>query len=175
MKKESLMGISAKDNVQKFFGGFLIVLGLLLFFLGLGMFFSPSDAEDISAGRGIAIFSFAFIVPGALLLYFGIVNAKFEENVLSASSIAKSARRISLSDLALKMNCSIPDANKALSKAISLNLVIGNFDRTTDEFFTEEGELHKVELRFCPGCGAPLDRVYLKGETIKCNNCGVVL
>lgn len=169
------MGFTIKDNIQKISGGFLLIMGLLLFFLGIAMFFSPNDDEEKSAGRGIAIFSFAFITPGALLLYAGIKNSSFEERVLSAASIAKSSRRITLDALSGKLGCSIPEANKALTKALSLNLVSGNFDRTTDEFFTKEGAKDRIEIRFCPGCGAPLDRTYLSGETVKCKSCGILL
>lgn len=139
------------------------------------MFISPANEKEKIDGGGIAIFSLAFVIPGSLLLYFGIKNSHFEDNVISAASIAKSARRITLIDLSEKMNCSIPVANKALTIALSKGLVSGNFDRTTDEFFTEEGNREKIEIRFCPACGAPLDKIYLRGETIKCNNCGVVI
>lgn len=168
------MGISIKDNVQKFFGGLLLLLGLLAFFLGIAMFFTPGDADEKSAGMGIAIFSLAFLFSGGALLAYGIKNARFEEKVLSAASIVKSSRRITVVDLAAKLTLSIPKAQKALNRAIELNLVVGNFDRSTDEFFTKESEGHKVDFKFCPACGAPLDRVYLKGETIKCRNCGVI-
>ncbi|HPA73449.1 MAG TPA: hypothetical protein PKY31_14335, partial [Spirochaetota bacterium] len=63
-------------------------------------------------------------------------------------------------------------ANRLLMKAVALNMIEGNFDRTTDEFFTSDAREQKLEFKFCPQCGSPLDRVYLEGETVKCGRCG---
>lgn len=169
-----IMGYTIKDNLQKFFGGILLGIGALLFFLGVAMYFTPDDDGQRSAGLGITIFSMAIILPGILLFYYGMKNAKFEQLVISAASIAKTARRITLMDLATKLNCPIPVAGEALNKALSLGLVSGNFDRSTDEFFTQDGEVQKIKIKYCPGCGAPLDKVYLQGETIRCQSCGII-
>jgi hypothetical protein len=73
------------------------------------------------------------------------------------------------------MNVSIPEANRALSMAISIKLVNGNFDRTTDEFFTEEGKYVSADFKFCPACGAPYNKKFLGGEEMKCEHCGVIV
>ncbi|MEM7183455.1 MAG: hypothetical protein AAF518_21280 [Spirochaetota bacterium] len=171
-----MKGFTIKDNVQKLVGGVLLALGVLVLFLGTAMFFDTSAEESQNAsGKAIAIFSFAILLPGGLLMYYGIKNARFEENVIAAASIVKSARRITLIDLAQKLNCSVVTASNVLSKAISLGLVNGNFDRSTDEFFTEEGDVQRLQIKFCSACGAPLDKTYMQGETIKCQSCGAIL
>lgn len=177
------MGFSVKDNFQKFLGYLIGSIGILLILLGIAMILSYDPNEKVAsnemssfdAGVGIAIFFSSFVIIGGILIHLGTKNAKFEENVESAASIAKSFRRIKLVDLSKQLNISIPQANKALSKALSLNLIKGNFDRTTDEFFTEEGKYTPSEFKYCPACGAPYDQKFLEGETIKCKSCGAVV
>ena len=171
-----MKGFTLKDNIQKLLGGLLLALGVFVLFLGAAMFFDTSAEESQNAtGKVLAIFSFAILLPGGLLMYYGIKNAKFEENVIAAASIVKSARRITLVDLAQKLDCSVVLASNALNKAISLGLVSGNFDRSTDEFFTEEGDVQRLQIKFCSACGAPLDKAYMQGETIQCKSCGAIL
>lgn len=163
-----------KDTILKLLGYPLLILGIFVFIVGLGMLFDK-DPEDAQNALSIMIFSGAFLLPAIILILLGRKASREEEQLKSIASIIKSYRRITLSDLAGKLHIPIPQAEKCLSKALSLNLINGNFDRTTGEFFTEDARAQKLEFRFCPGCGAPLDRVYLEGETVKCMNCGFLM
>jgi hypothetical protein len=166
--------ILIKDTILKLLGYSLLILGIFVFIVGLGMLFDK-DAEDVRNAPSIIIFSGAFLLPATLLILLGRKASREEEQLKSIASIIKSYRRITLSEIAGKLNITIPQAESYLSKVLSLNLIKGNFDRTTDEFFTEDAKAQKLEFRFCPGCGAPLDRVYLEGETVKCQNCGFLM
>lgn len=169
------MGISMKDNIQKFLGYTIASLGILIMLLGIAMFLTSKAEKEMEAGAGIAVFSISIVLIGTVLIYFGHKNAKFEEQVETVASIVKSYRRIKLYDLAEKMHTSVHEANRALSKAISIQLVKGNFDRTTDEFFTDEGKYERTDFKFCPACGAPFSKKFLEGETMKCGSCGVIV
>ncbi|MBN1498878.1 MAG: zinc ribbon domain-containing protein [Spirochaetes bacterium] len=169
------MGLSVKDNIQKFLGYLIGSVGVLMMLLGIAMYFTSAAQEEIDAGRGIAIFSISLLLIAAALLYTGYRNSLFEEQVETAASIIRTYRRITLLNLAEKMHCSVPHAGKVLAKVISLQLVKGNFDRTTDEFFTEEGKYHRTDFKFCPACGAPFNSKFLEGDTIKCGSCGAVI
>ena len=131
--------------------------------LGIAMFLTSKAEKETEAGAGIAIFSISIVFIGGIFIYFGHKNGKFEEQVETVASIVKSYRRIKLFDLAEKMHVSVPEANKALSEAISIQLVEGNFDRTTDEFFTNEGKFGKTDFIYCPSCGAPFNKKFLEG------------
>ena len=166
--------MTIKDNILKFLGYSILIFGIFIFVIGIGMHF---DEEDDKSKKGfpISVASFAFIIPGGLLLYLGRRAAKQEEQLESISSIVKSYRRITLSDIADKLNVTIPQASQLLTKAIAKKMIRGNFDRTTDEFFTEDAKAQKMEYKFCPSCGSPLDRVFLEGETVKCGSCGILI
>ena len=97
------------------------------------------------------------------------------EILLAIAGIVNSHRRITLTDLAAKLMIPTDNMGNLLALAISQGLVKGNFDRTTDEFFTEDGKHEQHEIRFCSSCGSPFERIYLKGETIKCRSCGNVI
>jgi len=165
------MSLSIKDSILKFSGYVVLIFGIFIFMVGIGMIFDP-DPSDSETGPSIAIVSAAFIIPGIILIQLGRKAHREEERIESIASIVKSYRRITMTDLALKINVSVHLAEKLLSKAVTLGLVRGHFDRTTGEFYTEDSRGQKVEIKFCSSCGAPLDRVYLDGETIKCHTCG---
>lgn len=151
-----------------------MIFGIFIFIVGIAMLFDP-DPDDSGVAPSIAIASTAFIIPGVLLIALGKRAHKEEEQLESLVSIAKSYRRITMDELSQNLNIPVERTGKLLSLAISKKLIKGNFDRTTDEFFTEDSKLQEINFRFCPSCGAPFDRVYLEGETIKCKNCGVLI
>ncbi|HPB83890.1 MAG TPA: hypothetical protein PK200_17765 [Spirochaetota bacterium] len=162
-----------KNRVTKFFGYGLLFFGIFLLVLGIAM--SVEGGKDAESGPPIAISSLAFIIPGGVMIFLARHARKKQDLVESIASIVKTYRRISLTTLAEKLSIPIPEAGNLLMIAVSRNLVKGNFDRTTDEFFTEDAKTQRLEFKFCPNCGGPLDRVYLEGETVKCPRCGLLV
>ncbi len=160
-----------KAKIQKFMGYALLFFGIFVMVIGIAMMFD--EKEEKSQSLSIAVASSAFSAPGVILLVLARKALREKEWLESATSIIKSYRRITLVDLAQKLNVPIPRASRLLSRALALNMIKGHFDRTTDEFFTDEAVTHRSQFRYCPGCGAPLDRVYLEGETIRCTSCGL--
>ncbi len=163
-----------KGRLLAFFGYIALFAGIFFFSVGIGMHFDRSD-ERHTQGIPIAIFSFAFTAPGALMIWLGRKARKDRERIESLASIVKSYRRITLADLAEKLFIPIPVAGRLLTTAIAIGLVKGKFDRTTNEFFTEDAREKRLEIKFCASCGAPLDRVYLEGDTVRCTTCGVLM
>ncbi|HON79014.1 MAG TPA: PCI domain-containing protein [Spirochaetota bacterium] len=162
-----------KNRVMRFFGFGLLFFGLFLLIVGIAM--TVEGGKDAASGPSIAIASLAFLIPGGILIFLARQARKKHELVESIASIVKTYRRISLTTLAEKLSIPIPDAGNLLMKAVSENLIKGNFDRTTDEFYTEDSKAQRLEFKFCPNCGGPLDRVYLEGETVKCSRCGLLV
>lgn len=162
-----------KNKVMKFFGYGLVFFGIFLLVVGIAMYVEAG--KDSETGPPIAIASLSFLIPGGILVFLARQARKKQELIESIASIVKTYRRISLTTLAEKLSVPIPEAGNLLMMAVSRNLIKGNFDRTTDEFFTEDAKAQKLEFKFCPNCGGPLDRVYLEGETVKCSRCGLLV
>ncbi|MBP7735830.1 MAG: PCI domain-containing protein [Spirochaetes bacterium] len=155
------------------FGLFILFCGATTCILGIAMHIDSSSAQSKS-GIPIAFFSLSFIIPG-LFLY--MRSKKMKKNIELMQTIAGmviSYRRIKISDVAARLTMPEQLAAKLLAAAVEKGLVRGKIDRTTGEFFTEEAEHEVANIRFCPSCGAPLDKVYLMGETIQCRSCGSI-
>lgn len=153
----------------------LVIFGTAICFLGIAMTAFEASPNDSRNGPQIALVSMAFIFPGLFLMYLARRSRKRLEILLAIAGIVTSHRRITLADLAAKLMIPPDNVGSLLAIAISQGLVTGNFDRTTGEFFTEDGKLEKSEIRFCSSCGSPFGRIYLKGETVKCRSCGNVI
>ncbi len=160
-----------KDSIQKFFGYTLLFAGLFILLVGFGMLLDP-DEKDNKVAPSIIVVSNIFTIPGAFLVYKGKKSKKWENRLKTLSSLVRSYRRISLSEIAEKTGMSVKEAEALLLKAISLELVNGNFDRTTGEFYIEDTLEEINRIKFCPSCGGQFEKIYLKGDTIKCERCG---
>jgi len=160
-----------KNKILKVFGYILMFFGVFMLVVGIGITIEGKNDD----GPSIAIVSLIFFIPGFIILYLERRSRKNMEMIESVASAVKSYRRIKLVDLASKVGVTVPRAHSLLLKAIALDMVHGNFDRTTDEFFTDEAREQKLEYRFCPQCGGSLERVYLEGETVQCPRCGVIV
>lgn len=165
---------SLKLSLQKGFGFLTLFAGIFVLVVGVAMMFDD-DPVHSETGRGVAMFSTSILAPGAVLLYFFRRARRRLERLESIASVVKSYRRITVADLAGKIGVSIPEASELLAHAIAEGRIAGNFDRTTDEFFTEEARCQDVKFKFCPSCGAPLGRIFLEGETVKCDRCGFLM
>ncbi|MBP7583951.1 MAG: hypothetical protein KBA61_07955 [Spirochaetes bacterium] len=157
-----------KNRILKILGFSLVFFGVFMLVAGVGI----TIEGEKDNGPGIAVFSLIFFIPGATLLYLERRSSREMETLETVASAVRSYRRIKLVDLAAKVGITVPRANRLLMKAVALKMIEGNFDRTTDEFFTSDSREQKLEFKFCPQCGSPLDRVYLEGETVKCGRCG---
>ncbi len=163
-----------RNTLLKVLSYALLFFGIFILILGIAMIFDKEpDASD--NGLPIAIMSSAFLVTGGIILYVARRSEEERELLESLVSIIKSYRRITVADIAQRCGITIPRASELLHRAISLELIEGNFDRTTDEFYTSDAASQRVEYRYCPSCGSPLDRVYLKGDTIRCHSCGTLV
>lgn len=161
------MNIYIKDTIFKICGYAFLIIGITICMIALGM-----TVEGDKNGPPIAIASLAFIIPGIFFVIKGRNISKEDEKIQSIISIVKSYRRITVEQLSGKIYLSIPETIRLLTKAMSIGKIEGHFDRTTDEFFTTESREDIITYKFCPSCGASFDKVYFKGETIKCNACG---
>ncbi|HRX16874.1 MAG TPA: hypothetical protein P5123_11215 [Spirochaetota bacterium] len=166
------MGFKIKDTILKATGYIFAIPGLIVFFIGIAMYLVSKDPTEIEAGAGIAIASMAFVLPGIFFLYQGYKATKEEEMVESLAMIIHATRRISIDNIAEKMGVSVPTARRFMLMALKLRLINGFFDRTTGEFFTEDGKTDTSPFKFCPHCGSPFNKIFLHGETIKCPACG---
>jgi PCI domain-containing protein len=213
------MKLFIKDSILKFFGYTLFFMGVIILFVGIGMFFDPDGTnviwrgsyiespvnpkenyayydinkkkaylwkdnkwiilddkgDDTSDAIPIAIVSNIFFIPGILLILLGKKAARKEDLLKSATGIIKSYRRITLYDLSEKLSISVAETENVLAEIVNLKLIKGNFDRTTSEFFTDDAEIKSIKHKFCSSCGSSFDRIYLQGETVKCEKCGIIM
>ena len=167
-----------KDTLKKASGIIIIITGVLFLFVGLFAVVSgyqKGNKEDINIGYLMSGFSLVFIIPGAGIYISGVKLSRLEENLKQLATLIKTYRRISLTEVAKKFSMPEAEAEQLLNRAIELDLIKGNMDRTTGEFFVSEslGEMKKVS--FCPNCGTSLSQVIYHGETGKCPSCGSLL
>ena len=164
-----------KDTLKKSSGIVIIIFGafwLFVAFYSVVTGIEKGVKSDVNLGYILGGFSLAIIIPGVKLFISGVKLSKLEENLKQLAALLKSYRRISLSEIAGKFKTTELEAEKLLNTAIELNLVSGNMDRTTGEFFISESLNEIKKLSYCPNCGASLTQVIHKGETAKCPSCG---
>ena len=164
-----------KDTVKKFTGIAIVIPGVLLLIIalyGLVSGFQSGNREDINMGFIIGGLSLIIIFPGVRLYISGIKLSRLEVRLKQITAIVRSYRRISPADIAKKLNITESQAERLLITALDLNLISGNIDRTTGEFFISGSENGTIKIPFCPNCGAAINQVIYDGETGKCNVCG---
>jgi len=164
-----------KDTLKKTSGIIIITIGSLWLFVAIFSVVSGFDKgvrEDLNIGFIIGGFSLAIIIPGIKLYMSGVKLSRLEENLKQLAALVKTYRRISLTEIAKKFSINEMEAEKLLNTAIDLNLISGNMDRTTGEFFVAESLNEIKKISYCPNCGASLTQVIHKGETGKCPACG---
>ncbi len=167
-----------KDTLKKTSGIIVITLGALFLFTGLFAVVSghqKGNREDINIGYLMSGFSLAMIIPGIRLYMSGVKLSRLEHNLKQLATLVKTYRRISLAEAAKKFGITELEAEKLLNTAIELDLVKGNMDRTTGEFFVSDSLAEMRKVAFCPNCGTSLAQVIYQGETGKCPSCGSLL
>jgi len=164
-----------QDTLKKTAGIVITGAGVLLFVLAVIGFFSGLDKgnkTDIHMGLIVSGFSIAIIIPGIILYKSGVKLSKLEKKLIQLSTLVKTYRRIGLTEIARKFGITEMEAEELLNTAIDLDLISGNMDRTTGEFFVSESLNEIKKISFCPNCGASLTQVIHNGETGKCTACG---
>lgn len=164
-----------KDTFKKLAGIIITIPGILLLVIavyGLVSGLQSGDKEDINMGFIIGGLSLVIIIPGMRLYLSGKKLTRLEGKLKQLTAIVKSYRRISITDIGKKLNTTESEAERLLTTAINLNLISGNMDRTTGEFFISGSTDEIIKISFCPNCGASVNQVIYNGETGKCNACG---
>jgi hypothetical protein len=164
-----------KDTFKKIAGILISIPGILLLVIaiyGLVTGLDTGDKEDINMGLIIGGLSVLIIIPGIRLYISGRKLTRLENKLNQLTAIIKSYRRISLSDIAKKFNTTETEAERLLTTAINHNMINGNMDRTTGEFYVADSVNEIKRISFCPNCGASINQVIYNGETGKCSACG---
>jgi len=167
------------DSIYKILGYIFLLFGLFLLFVGIGMAVdplrTPSGVEPSSTGIAVAIVSNIFILPGIFFFIKGKKKHREEMKLKNIANIINSYKGISIDELSEKSKIDKEEIPLLIAEAIKLHLISGYFDRTTNEFFTEDSQKKEVQIKYCPSCGSKLDKTYLKGDTIKCDHCGTII
>ncbi|MBN2077530.1 MAG: PCI domain-containing protein [Spirochaetes bacterium] len=145
-----------------FFGGFLFLIGFAMWVEG--------DPRFYEAGRALAIISLIFIVPGALMVRKARKYAARRSTMNHIVQLVRSYRRISMELLGQKAGLPPHEAEEMLLAAVKEGLLRGITDRTTGDFSIDEAE--PIGPKNCPSCGASLEGLYYRGDTVKCAHCG---
>ncbi len=156
-------------------GYFFLIPGVLIFFLGIAMVATYSNAQELSAGKGLALFSIGIIIPGLLFVIKGFSIAQREEQLELIVTALLTNRRITVESLAEKVGLHESLTRRLLYKGVAGKKLKGFFDRNTGEFVLEESLEQSQRLDKCPSCGAPLDKLYLKGEQVVCPACNTII
>jgi ribosomal protein L37AE/L43A len=164
-----------KDKILQIIGAGLIIFGLLFVAVGIVDLSEKGVAYGVGAAlMGIILFS----TPGLFLFLFGRKLAK-EEKVKYTNQIVgilRTYRRIKISDIAAKINKTVPETERLIGECVRKGLIAGHIDRTTNEFFTEESlGISPIGIKKCPNCGAPISTRALRGESVICDYCGTNL
>lgn len=164
-----------KDKLLQIIGLGLIVFGLLFVAVGI----ADLSEKGVGYGVGAALMGIIlFSTPGLFLFLTGRKLAK-EERIKYTNQIVgilRTYRRIKISDIATKINKTIPETEKLVGECVRKGLITGHIDRTTNEFFTEESlDTSPINIMKCPNCGAPISTRALRGESVICDYCGTNL
>jgi hypothetical protein len=161
-----------RDAVAKWLGIAAIIFGALCVAAGVDI---SSDPESRRVGMGILGFCVpVLIVPGILLLYFGLRAERERLGYEKLAAFLKAYRRIKIPTLATKLGISEFETERRILRCVRLGLLSGYMDRGSDEFFNPYGMEGKM-LVTCPHCGGPVEQLVLEGETGKCPFCGSLL
>lgn len=164
-----------KGNISIIFGIlFLIVWGLGII-IALAYFFGWYKLDP---GAGISIFSFCTVVgfiPGVALLALGLKAKREEKDLITIVGYLKTYRRMKLSNLAEKLGKREFEVESLILKCIDKKLLTGFIDRTTNEFVVPEAVSRELTVTKCPNCSAPVSEEHLRGETIRCKYCGMLI
>ena len=108
-----------------------------------------------------------------------VVDTEVEEVILGA---VRSYPRVSMNELAKIGDIPVDEVRKMVLRMIAAGLIVGTFDRFSDEFTSASATEVVKDMRkdgtdiralpACPHCAAPLSRQPGAGETVQCESCG---
>jgi DNA-directed RNA polymerase subunit RPC12/RpoP len=166
-----------KDTVKKTAGIILFVSGVLLLLISIFGFitdYSMNKAEGVATAIIFMGLALCLIIPGAALFRSGQRHTQYEERLKQLTSLIKTYRRISVTEISRNLGIGEMDARELLNRAISLDMIKGYMDRNTDEFFIEGKSSKTKKIHTCPNCGAQIEQILHEGETGKCSACGSI-
>jgi hypothetical protein len=164
-----------KIALMKASGYLFLFCGIFLILVGVSMKIE-GDPKSADAGLPAALTGLLiFVLPGGLLLNSVKKSNSEQEQLHIIAGIVSSYRRISLDEISQKSGIPAASIMKLLAKALKKNLITGYFDRTTGEFCTGDVQNDEARIKFCTSCGSPFDKIFLKGDTVKCPRCGVII
>lgn len=155
-------------------GGFLLFIGILFLFAGIGMWMD-GEPQYSDTAPAVVLMSMPFVGFGGWVVWRARKMKREQTQIVTAAGIIRTFRRIKVSDLAQKMNLSERETEALVAQIVSRKIEEVYMDRVTGEVFTDEGESQKIRMQFCPSCGAALEASFMAGETVKCSRCGMVL
>lgn len=161
-----------KDKILQIIGLGLIIFGLLFVAVGI----AEISEEGLGYGVGAAMMGIIlFSTPGLFLFFMGRKTGEEgkERYTNQIIGILRTYRRIKISNVAAKINKTIPETERLIGECVRKGLITGYIDRTTNEFFTEESlDTPQTDIKKCPNCSAPISTRALRGEIIFCSYCG---
>lgn len=120
---------------------------------------------------GLIFFAVTAII-GLLCIVYSYVVSQHQKKVKKVTSLIETYRRITLKNLSEKSGYKQSELIDLIALIGEMGILVGHFDRETDEFITDKAIQDQIEIKTCPNCGASLDKIYMRGEKITCNHCG---
>jgi hypothetical protein len=111
------------------------------------------------------------LLPGVIMLAVGLKAKREERALIEFAGWIKSFRRVTLVEVARKLQKSEFDTEKLLLYAVDRGLVQGFIDRSTEEFVIPEVAGRGRFIEACPFCGGRFQKQFLEGETVICPYC----
>jgi len=147
-----------------FIGGSILGFGAVM----LGMLsFLAMDLFPLFGGMCIP----GLILPGAVLLAWGVVAWRRERRLEEFASWLRAHRREKMDTLAQRLGTNRYGMELLLGKAIEKGLVKGVVDRSTDEFVCLQAAGSQVFVGKCPQCGGDVNRWAFPEERFTCPYC----
>lgn len=137
------------------------------FFIGMLLFTGLVSGVFFIYGICVPLIFF----PSIICLFLGMRGRKKAKKLEQVAGMIKAYRRISISELARKLNVSEFEAENMVGEMQKKGLLDGFIDRTTGEYVTKGAMGQELKAASCPKCGAPSDKIRLVGESLVCSFC----
>ena len=160
-------------------GILFISAAILVTIAGLTYLVTPlpdkSPEENRSAGITLLSFSVVCWITALIPFGYGFMGYAKDKRLRQVADYLKLYRRITMEELARKMNTSEFEAEKLLLDCIDRGYIDAHVDRATGEIFIKGTVSESYVGVRCPNCGRLSTRIVMRGETRVCEYCGSVL